>query len=297
MKGWICRLRRQRLTGLLALLLTLLQTVTWFGGEGVADGAHDVTVGPASSSAPMFLSSAALSPTALPPAEGQAAAETVKGLTAAPEGADRQPQGHWVTLDGQRVIEIRVAAGAQKPADLAHRISLELKRLAEDPAFRPSHLVVEEAAPYWMVTQQFADGSSMPRLAVDERAARSFGLSRQALAARYRDQLQSAIRQYRNSHSLESWLRGTALAAVVLGLYLLWLHWQRRLHDRLRRSLFTRSPTLRVGSSQVLEPGQLRALLLLILNLLHWVLLVLISYLLIPLLLGFFPPTQVLAED
>lgn len=205
------------------------------------------------------------------------------------------PSPSWVTLDGEPVIEIRVAAGAQKPADLARRISLELKRLAEDPAMGPAQLVVEEHPPYWMVSQQLPDGSRVPRLAVDERAARSFGLSQQALAERYRDQLQAAILQYRSSHSLESWLRGTAMAAALLGVYLLWLHWQRRLHRRLRRSLLARCPGLRIGPTQLLEAGQLRTLLLLALDLFHWSLLLLVSYLLIPLLLGFFPPTQVLA--
>lgn len=236
------------------------------------------------------------------PAARAAAVESTASVaapTAAPPTAQRpaggQPKSHWATLDGRRVIEIQVAAGAQKPADLARRVSRELKRLADDPAVRPSDLVVEEHPPYWMVSQRLPDGSLTPRLAVDERAARSFGLSQQALAELYRDQLQAAIRQYRSSHSLESWLRGTALAAALLGVYLLWLHWQRRLHRRLRRRLLERCPALQIGTTQLLEPTQWRRLLLMLLNLLHWVLLLLISYLLIPLLLGFFPPTQVLA--
>ena len=44
-----------------------------------------------------------------------------------------------------------------------------------------------------------------------------------------------------------------------------------------------------------MEPDQLRPVLLWCVTLLNWTLLLLISYLLIPLLLGFFPPTQVLA--
>lgn len=205
------------------------------------------------------------------------------------------PNSSWVTLDGGRVIEIRVAAGAQTPAELARRVSRELLRLARDPSVSLAQLQVEEHPPYWMVTQQLADGSSVPRLAVDERAARSFDLSQRALAERYRDQLRAAIRRYRSSHSLESWLRGTALALLLLAVYLVWVLWQRRLHRRLQRSLQASCPALRFGSSQLLEPTQLRALLALVLNLLHGFLLLLVSYLLIPLLLGFFPPTQVLA--
>lgn len=274
-------LRQRRLIGPFALLLSLLLVTASSAPAGFAPPAQAGLVGPAALQVPWA---------ARVPALVVAGAPSTAAMP-----ARTQPQGHWVTLDGQRVIEIRVAAGAQNPADLARRISRELKRLAEDPAVRPDHLVVEEHSPYWMVSQQLADGSRVPRLAVDARAARSFGLSQQALAELYRDQLQAAIREYRNSHSLESWLRGTALATALLGVYLLWLHGQRVLHRRLRRTLLVRCPGLRIGPTELLEPAQLRRLLLITLNLLHWILLLLISYLLIPLLLGFFPPTQALA--
>lgn len=266
---WMRRPRLRRWAGLLALLLPLLLALSCS-----VRGAFTATA------------LAAAAPTTATAAIGSPAAD-------APAAAPLK--SHWVTLDGRRILEIRVAAGAQAPADLARRISGELRRLAEDPAVRPAQLVVEQQPPYWMVSQLLADGRSVPRLAVDERAARSFGLPQRALAELYRDQLQAAIRQYRSSHSLESWLRGTALAAALLGVYLLWLHWQRQLARRLRRSLQARCPGLRIGSSQLLEPGQLRSLLLILLNLLHWALLLLVSYLLIPLLLSLFPPTQVLA--
>ncbi len=217
------------------------------------------------------------------------------GWMAAPGTPAESPPGVWVTLDGQRIIELRGAAGSQTPAGLAERISRELLVLARDNTFAPGQLVVEEKPPYWMVAERKADGDTVPRLAVDERSAQRFGLSQQALAERYRDQLQAAIRQYRSRHSLKEWLRGTALALLVLGIYVGWVLKQRRLHKRLWRWLVAHCPPLYIGSIRLLEPAQLRPSLLLALNLLHWFLLLLISYLLIPLLLGFFPPTQVLA--
>ena len=219
--------------------------------------------------------------------------QLITGAVAASETASSA--GAWVLLDGQRVLEVRVAAGAQSPTDLARRISRELLQMARDNSRSPGDLVVEEQPPYWMVAERQADGRILPRLAVDERAARRFDLSQRALAELYRDQLQAAIRQYRSRHSLQAWLRGTALALLVLLIYLGWLLWQRQLHGRLHRLLLQRSPALHVGSTQLLDPAQLRPILLLALNLLHWTLLLLISYLLIPLLLGFFPPTQILA--
>jgi hypothetical protein len=88
----------------------------------------------------------------------------------------------WVSLDGQPVLEIRVASGTQSPADLAARISCELRRIGQDSQVQPEQLEEEEEPPYGMLVQRQADGSSLPRLAMDERSARSFGLSQQALA-------------------------------------------------------------------------------------------------------------------
>jgi small-conductance mechanosensitive channel len=201
----------------------------------------------------------------------------------------------WVSLDGQPVLEIRVATGAQSPADLAERISRELRRLAQDSRVAPDQLVVVEEPPYWMVVQRQVDGSTLPRLAVDERSARSFGLSQRALAEQYRDQLRAAIRQYRSRHRPMVWLSGSLLALLLLLAYAGWVRWQVGVHRRLSRSLGHRRAGLSVGSYALLDGDQFRQVLGLGLSLLHWGLLLLGSYLLIPLLLGRFPPTQVLA--
>jgi small-conductance mechanosensitive channel len=217
------------------------------------------------------------------------------GVVNAKDGSPSNSPGNWVTLDGQRVIEIKVAAGAQKPALLAGRLSAELRTFANDNTRSPDQLVVVEQPPYWMVAERKADGEIVPALAVDERAAQSFGLSQQALTERYRDQLRAAVQQYRSRRNPEAWLRGTVLALLVLGAYVLWLLAQRRLIQRLRKWLLKHSPGLQMGAARLMEPDQLRSALLGSLSLLNWSLLLLISYLLIPLLLGFFPPTQVLA--
>jgi hypothetical protein len=83
-------------------------------------------------------------------------------------------------------------------------------------------------------------------------------------------------------------------ALVLIPFYVGSLVWQRQFHGRVHRLLLQRSPALHVGSTQLLDPSQLRPVLLLALNLLYGTLL-LISDLLMPLGLGFFPPTQILA--
>jgi hypothetical protein len=84
---------------------------------------------------------------------------------------DDPPAGVWVTLDGQRVIELRGSAGSQPPAGLAARTSRELLVLARDNTVDPGQLVVEEDPPCWMVAERQTDGETVPRLAVDERSS------------------------------------------------------------------------------------------------------------------------------
>lgn len=226
-------------------------------------------------------------------------AASAAGPNRTPAAAPASPPA-WITLEGRRVLEIRSAAGAQTPAAVAARGSSRLRQLAQDNRVAAEQLVVREDPPYSMLGLEGPGGSFSPLLAVDDRAALAFGSGRQELAERYRDQLRAAIRHYRSTHTPGAWLRSTALAALVLGVYLLWLRIQIHLHGKLRQRISSsRSPLLaglKLGGNTVLDAGQERASLLRLLRLLHWALLLLASYLLIPLLLGLFPPTQVIAE-
>jgi small-conductance mechanosensitive channel len=212
--------------------------------------------------------------------------------------AEGLPAPAWITLDGRKVLEVRVAAGAQTPQMVAERGSRILEGLAKNQTIDPDQIVVKEDPPYVMVGVQGADGRFQPQLAVDERAARAFGLSRQELAELYRDQFRGALRQYRTTHSLEAWLTGLAMASAVLLLYVLWWRLQADLNRRLQRWLDSRfgGDGLRWGGNQVLDGEQVRGGLQALRRLGNLTLLLLASYLLIPLLLGFFPPTQSIAE-
>ena len=214
-----------------------------------------------------------------------------------PAGEERAAPA-WITLDGRKVLELRVAAGAQTPLMVAERGSRILEELAKNQAIAPEQLVVREDPPYLMVGVLSAEGRFQPKLAVDERAARAFNLSREDLAELYRDQLRGAIKQYRSTHSLDAWLTGLGLALAVLLLYVLWWRLQSALNHRLQRWLDWRfgQVGLRWGGNQVLDGEQLRGSLQVLRQLGHWSLLLVASYLLIPLLLGFFPPTQAIAE-
>jgi small-conductance mechanosensitive channel len=223
-------------------------------------------------------------------------ARALPGLSApSPEAS-----GVWVRLEGRPVIELRRVAGAQRPEEVAVRASATLQRLAQDQSIDIAWLGVREDPPYSMLGLERPGSRFQPLIAIDDRAAAAFGIDRPLLAEHYRDQLRGAIRQYRSSHSLTAWLRGTALAVAVLLLYLLWLRVQMALNSRLAlwltRPELGHLPPVRIGGIQLLDERQLRQLLQWLRRTGHRALLLLISYLLIPLLLGLFPPTQSIAE-
>ena len=261
------------------------------GGWGQAVGALLLAVLLGLWAAPaMALAAAPPPPAKLAP---QAAA-----LETRPGSSSSSPQ--WVTLEGRRILELRSVAGAQSMESVANRSSAWLQDLAQKGTVAPEQLVVQEDPPYSMIGVVNTKGQFKPYLAVDDRAGRAFEISRQELAELYRDQLRGAIRQYRSTHSLTSWLRGTALALLVLGAYLLWLRLQGDFNQHLREGILRGTTSwlrgVSLAGSQVLDSEQARGAVLLLLRGVHWGVLLLASYLMIPLLLGFFPPTQGIAE-
>jgi small-conductance mechanosensitive channel len=236
----------------------------------------------------------------LGPGPGLRAWAADAGAPEAPKSGCAATPG-FVTLEGRKVLEIRRAPGAQKLDEYVRRAEARLLELAEDRTVEPSQFVVREEAPYILIGVQEKDGNFTPEMSVDERVAACFDLTPEQLATRYRDNLRRAITAYRGSHTLTSWLKGTALAALVLGIYILWLRGQGIVNERLRlqiaqRQRFVLQRLSRLGLGGFVEPDQVCELMQRLRQLIHWSLILLISYLLIPLLLGLFPPTQAIAE-
>jgi len=234
-------------------------------------------------------------PAAVEPA---VAAAGTAAAVAPPQGCAATPR--VLRLDGQAVLELRRAPAAQKLDDFQQRSERRLQELASDYTTKPTQIVVREAPPFSVVGVQSEDGHFLEEMGIDDRVAACFGVTRQQLATRYRDGIRQAIRQYRSRHSLRSWLMGTGLAAVVLAIYILWLRVQGSLNAHLRRRIaehptFRLQPLSRFGLYALVEAEQVRSLVQRLRQLIHWSLVALISYLLIPLLLGLFPPTQGIA--
>lgn len=216
-----------------------------------------------------------------------------------PEGCAAEPA--VIRLDGQKVLEVRSTAGAESITTAAQRGSRTLLELAQNLAIGPDDIAVKHLDSESFIVLQ-PRGEPVRRLGVmNQRIARCYGMEPRQLAELSRDQIRAAIVRYRDAHSLQSWLRGSALAALVLAVYVLWLRLQFRLNRRVKALITSREHVLvqqlaRFGLSSLVQPAQVRRLLQGLRSSVHWVALLLISYLLLPLLLGFFPPTQGIAS-
>ncbi len=226
------------------------------------------------------------------------AAETPSPSSTTTECAEKPV---FVTLDGRNVLEMRATTGAQNLEDVARRESSELLALAKDRTVAVNQIVVRDSPPYALIGIEDSSGEFEQLGAVDDRMAACSASTRMRLAETYRDSLKTAISRYRKENSAQFWLRGSALAALVLAAYVVWLRVQFRLNNRIRdwlssRERFVLQRLSRVGITALVDADRVRQLMQLIRVVIHWTILLLISYLLIPLLLGFFPPTQGIAE-
>ncbi|MFM1813038.1 MAG: hypothetical protein RLZZ336_1976 [Cyanobacteriota bacterium] len=204
-----------------------------------------------------------------------------------------------VALNGHPILTLRSAAGAQSPQRLAGHLSRELTQLADQPSFNPADLSTQNEPPYVMVGIREADGDFKSLFAVDSRAATLAGVSQQQLADAYATSIKAGIAHYRIQRSPVAWLRGTALALVVLFVYgllmRLVLKLNRRLSQWLQRHGRARLPELRLGSNRLVSRAWLLSSVQACRVIGLWLVLGLLTYLLLPLLLGFFPPTMLLA--
>ncbi len=215
--------------------------------------------------------------------------------------AVEQPQGGVVRLGGQTILVVQSAAGAQSPERLAEHLSNEITSLAEDYSFDPARITTKADPPYVMVGISADNGTFKPLMAVDERAAALAKTSQSELAKRDARAIQTGIKRYRVERTPGAWLRGTAIALLVLLGYVLLLQLERRLNQRARRWLgidaSRKLPDIRLAGNRLISKGHIQRSLQLGRTALHWAALIAISYLMLPLLLSFFPPTMGLAAD
>jgi small-conductance mechanosensitive channel len=215
-------------------------------------------------------------------------------------GCAEQPA--YVTLQGRQILELRATAGALELEEAAERASQGLLEIARDPAMAPEDLQIDprETEVALVIRQEGKPERTIGF--INDRVAACYGIERVDLAEQTRDTLRSAISRYREENALSSWLRASALGALLIGLYVLWLRIQLHINHWAELSIARHRPRVlevlnRQGIGRFISQEQLRYLLQMSRKVLHWSFLILITYILVPVLLSLFPPTQSIARE
>lgn len=200
-----------------------------------------------------------------------------------------------IRLDGHVVIELHQRPAAANLPDYIDYAQKRLLAIAKDVQLHPDALKVQEQPSYSVLGFEGRQDVFQRVMAIDSGMAACADTSRQSLAQTYRRQIAAAVEEYRAANTLSAWFRGTALAGLVLGAYLFWLKLQRRTNTWLAAQIQTRygdigSAPSRSGQHQPLVNRFL--LLNFLREFINLALLASVSYVLIPLLLAFFPPTR-----
>lgn len=228
--------------------------------------------------------------TALSARDQQDTVATIPNTVEAPQ-APEVPPGAAVVVRGQTLFYVQEEVLSHSPEDRARNIATRIQRLYRNPlAFGDSIAVVEGEG-----TTDIVAGDVVI-MSVTERDAAATGRPRAELAAEYAAEMRRAVQSLRRQYSLTRILFGslyTLLTGIGLVLFFVLLG---KLFSKLYAMLDswrgTRIPSFRIQRFTLLSSSRVTDGLILLLKGVRIVLTVLVFYLAVPLVLGFFPWTR-----
>jgi small-conductance mechanosensitive channel len=174
------------------------------------------------------------------------------------------------------------------PEERAARISERITRLAEDQSIRTDAIIAVEGDDSIDI---MADGRGI--MSIFEGDARAFAVSRQQLAKTILGELRAAIDQYREARAPKSILHGVVKTAVATILLLVVLLLMRMLFRKFLVLLATgKAHAVHFQNFEVLRLDQVRALLIAGIRVCRLVIVLVLLYLYLHFVLGFFPWTR-----
>jgi small-conductance mechanosensitive channel len=214
---------------------------------------------------------------------------SAQGDTAATE--EQLPQGAAVVFRGDTLFRIISTLGPFTPAERAKALERRIDSLANDALARARDIAVVDSS--GVTDVRLGDFIVM---SVTERDAVEAGASRSELAERFAERIRGAIRGRQTAASLRSILIGllfTLLATAALVLAFRAMNW---LFPVIYRTLNawrgTRIPAIRIQRLEVLSASRLTDALIVIAKAGRIASVVVVLYVFVPLVLGFFPWTR-----
>lgn len=209
--------------------------------------------------------------------------------TELPPGFVIETPGSPVELDGKPLFNIRVKLKTQSTEQRARLISERIKKLAQDPAFNPRTITVEDSA----LSSDIMAGDKVivPIWAFE---AKVEGRPVHELAREYAEKIRHAIVTYQREHSFQvlvfAALKTLAALVVFVLLFLLLL----RVVRRINRAIWATQKihAVKIGNFEFFTADRIKAVLEGVVKILRLLAALLLFYALLQLGLSFFPWTH-----
>jgi small-conductance mechanosensitive channel len=209
--------------------------------------------------------------------------------TELPPGFTVETPGSPVELEGKTLFFIRVKLKNLSTEQRAKAINERLKKLAQDPTFRPETITVRD----WELSSDIMVGDQVI-LAIWAFEAKVEGKTDNELAQEYAGRIRQAIATYQREHSLTNLVSGmvkTVLALLVLvALIMLVNRGVRRLNRGIVAS--ERIRALKIGEFEFFTADRIKTVLVNTVKMARFLIILLFVYAYFHLGLSFFPWTQ-----
>ncbi|UOQ96318.1 mechanosensitive ion channel family protein [Hymenobacter sp. 5317J-9] len=204
-------------------------------------------------------------------------------------------RGYPVVPHRDTLFFVYTKLGPFSPRERANLIAEKIQRLEADVRYQPDSLRLypsEQTIDLMygqLVVQSISDNDAL-----------WMNTSRDSLAQQYRARIAYAVAQYQQSHSLLNTLKEVGLVLLVLVAFYFVVRLVNQLFRWLELQLITREERwfkgIRLGTYELFTPRRELDAALLLANVLRWVVIFLIIYLVLPLLFSIFPGTQDVAD-
>ncbi|UOR06399.1 mechanosensitive ion channel family protein [Hymenobacter aerilatus] len=204
-------------------------------------------------------------------------------------------RGYPVVPHHDTLFYVYTKLGPFSPQERANLIAEKVRRLESDVFFRPDSLRLYPSEQ----TIDLMYGALVIQ-SISDNDALWLDTSRDSLAVRFRTRIVQAIAVYKEEHSFYNILKEIGLALLVLVVFYFIIRLVNQFFRWVRLRLIDREETwfrgIKLGAYELFTPRRELDAALLLVNVLRWVVIFLMIYLVLPVLFSIFPGTQNVAD-
>ncbi|MBC6609859.1 mechanosensitive ion channel family protein [Hymenobacter sp. BT507] len=207
----------------------------------------------------------------------------------------RHARGYPVVPHDDTLFYVYTKLGPFSPQERANLIAEKVQRLESDVFFRPDSLRLYPSEQ----TIDLMYGAVVIQ-SISDNDALWLDTSRDSLAVRYRARIVQAVSVYKQEHSFYNILKEIGLALLVLVMFFFAVRFVNQFFRWVQLKLIDREETwfrgIKLGNYELFTPRRELDAALLLVNVLRWVVIFLVIYLVLPVLFSIFPGTQDVAD-